>query len=246
MHKTLNNDQYTDSQPDTTGLSANCRKQNITLLIHGLWMTGLEMSLMALRLRRLGLKTCRFHYASRKAPFETNVRRLAEFTCNLEADGVNFVCHSLGGIILCHMLHKHVDSLTCKPCRVVLLGSPVNGSVVARKAAKWKMAQLAVGESLQALVRGCPSCCRTVETGMIAGTVNFGMGMFFLNGRLPADGLVALEDTRADWIREHAMVRTTHMGLLFSEKAAKLACNFLKTGTFATQDNDIPGNAGDI
>jgi hypothetical protein len=234
MQKILNNDRYTGSQ------------QYVTLLIHGLWMTGLEMSLMALRLRRLGLNTCRFHYASRKASLETNIRSLVEFTCNIEADGVNFVCHSLGGIILCHMLHKHANSLTCRPCRVVLLGSPVNGSVVARKAAKWKMAQFAVGESLQALVSGCPSCCRTVETGMIAGTVNVGMGMFFLNGHLPADGLVALEDTRADWIREHAMVRTTHMGLLFSAKAAKLAYNFLKTGTFATIDDNVPGKAGDI
>ncbi len=213
----------------------NKQKQTITVLIHGLWMTGMEMSLMALRLRRRGFPTYQFRYASRKAAVETNALRLARFASNLPSDStVNFVCHSLGGIVLCHMLANHSDSIAGEVGRVVLLGSPVNGSSFARMAAGWKTARYAAGESLHALVRGCPPCCTTVQAGMIAGTVNLGMGMFSLGRSLPADGLVALKDTRADWLRDHVTVNTNHIGLLFSVESAKLVANFLKSGTFET------------
>ncbi len=67
---------------------------------------------------------------------------------------------------------------------------------------------------------------------MIAGSINIGLGMFFLKDHLPADGLVALKDTRVPWIKEHVTIRTNHIGLLFSSEAARLTAQFLRKGTF--------------
>jgi pimeloyl-ACP methyl ester carboxylesterase len=197
-------------------------------------MTGMEMTLLGLRLRNQGFTTLRFHYDSRRVPVETNAERLARFTNSLPSGTVvHFVCHSLGGLVLCRTLGSYADSLSCKIGRIVLLGSPVNGSTVARRTIRWKIAHYAAGKSLHTLACGCPPSC-SIEAGMLAGSVNLGIGMFFLNSHLPADGLVALEDTRADWITEHVMIRTNHIGLLLSATAAKFAGNFLKNGTFGT------------
>jgi hypothetical protein len=60
---------------------------------------------------------------------------------------------------------------------------------------------------------------------MIAGDVNIGIGMFFLDG--PADGMVAISDTKARWLEHHVTVRCSHVGLLFSKEVAALCLDFL-------------------
>ena len=220
------------------GNSINSENHALTVLIHGLWMTGLEMSLLAMRLERQGFQTCRFRYSSRRDSVETNATKLAQFICDLSADIVHFVCHSLGGIVLCHMLARDLSQAPSMG-RVVLLGSPVNGSSIARRASNWNIARYAAGKSLYPLARGCPPCCEKIQAGMITGSVNIGMGMFFLQGNLPADGLVTCEDTMADWIKEREAVKTNHIGLLFSDRVAALTGRFLRYSTFV-MDYDCP------
>jgi len=210
----------------------NSQKHVITILIHGLWMTGIEMSLLAWRLERQGFQTRRFRYASRRDSVETNAHRLAQYSCNISSDTVNFVCHSLGGLVLCHMLARDLFPASSMK-RIVLLGSPVNGSSIARRASKWAFARFAAGKSLYPLAGGCPPCCDMIQAGMITGSVNVGLGMFFLRGHEPADGLVSLEDTMSDWITDQITLKTNHIGLLFSARAARLAGRFLANGAFA-------------
>ncbi len=205
--------------------------QPLIVLIHGLWMTGMEMSLLSHRLGRHGFRTVRFSYASRTAGVETHAERLLKFIHSLGGD-VHVVCHSLGGIVLCHMVHTHAHSL-CSRCRVVFLGSPLAGSTLVRERATWWPLRHATAMSRDGLMQGCPAGCCKLEAGMIAGSINIGLGMFFLKGHLPADGLVANKDTCVPWLKEHVTIRANHIGLLFSSEAAKLTAQFLKKGTFS-------------
>ncbi len=206
-------------------------RQPLIVLIHGLWMTGMEMSLLAHRLRRYGFYTVHFSYASRKAGVKTHAERLLNFI-QFYGSHVHVVCHSLGGIVLCHMVHAHTHSLSSQ-CRVMFLGSPLAGSTVVRERATWWPLHHATAMSRDALMQGCPAGCCKLEAGMIAGSINIGLGMFFLKGHLPADGLVAHKDTCVPWIKEHVTIKANHIGLLFSSEAARFTAQFLKKGTFS-------------
>ncbi len=185
-------------------------------MVHGLWMKGHEMALFGNRLEKMGFQPARFSYPSRSESLAENAGRLARF---LESAGLrhcSFVCHSYGGLVVYKYLEKfQVD----KPVRVVFLGSPVNGSSLARKLGGLKLVQFLAGRSLPALERGCDKAPSGHHCAMIAGSLNIGMGMFFLDG--PADGMVAVSDTRAGWLEKHVVIRCSHLALLFSGKAAR-------------------------
>ncbi len=104
--------------------------QELVVLVHGIWMTGLEMGLLARRLVATGFVTRRFFYPSlRNSPAE-NARRLDRYLQRLQAERIHLVAHSLGGILLLHLF----DNYTNLPeGRVVLMGSPVLGSRVAQR-----------------------------------------------------------------------------------------------------------------
>ena len=50
------------------------------------------------------------------------------------------------------------------------------------------------------------------------------------------DGTVALSETAIDGAADSLVVRTTHMGLLFSAPVAQALCRFLGTGRFEVTD----------
>ena len=64
----------------------------------------------------------------------------------------------------------------------------------------------------------------------------------------PNDGTVAVEETRLSGLADHAVIPTSHSGLLFSEEAARLALSFLGEGRFAPQARPTPdgGVAGSV
>jgi len=52
----------------------------------------------------------------------------------------------------------------------------------------------------------------------------------------PGDGTVALSETAIDTAPASLVVRTTHMGLLFSAPVAQALCRFLAAGHFEAPD----------
>ena len=80
-------------------------ENSITVLVHGLWMTGLELSLLRRRLERSeGLEARQFAYYSVLESLDFAVDKLRRFVETLNADTLNFVAHSLGGLVTLHML----------------------------------------------------------------------------------------------------------------------------------------------
>ena len=116
------------------------------ILVHGLWMNGLEMSLLSRRLQRQGYATRRFSYPSmRQAPLE-NARLLQVWLAGLDSPIQHFVCHSLGGLIVRHLFHLYPER---KPGKIVTLGTPHASSEAARRLQQYRLGKLFLGKSTE-------------------------------------------------------------------------------------------------
>ena len=166
------------------------------ILVHGLWMTGLEMSFIESRLRRCGFEPHRFRYADlRNSPAE-NARRLHSWLQEIPAERRHFVGHSLGGIVLLHLFHRFPEQL---PGRVVLLGSPVRGSEAARRMSRIAGLNGLLGNSLENGLGGdAPPWNGGRDLGVVAGTLGLGFGQLFGGLETPHDGTVSVAETRIE------------------------------------------------
>lgn len=201
-------------------------------MVHGIWMTGFEMSLLRYRLARCGYRTRLFHYASvRRSPAE-NAAALSQRLWQLEAQKVHLVGHSLGGLVICHLLASHpLPNIG----RVVMLGSPLRGSALARRLARSRWTRWLLGQSIeQGLLGDLPHCGTSAEIGMISGTHGFGIGWLFGGSALsrPNDGTVALEETEHPAVADRLSVPHGHFALLFAREVAEATCRFLRDGRF--------------
>ena len=104
-------------------------KNATVILVHGIWMQGPLMQLLAWHLRSYGYQTrCVSYRFLSQSPAE-NSEILATALETVTTPTVHFVAHSLGGIVWLHYINSH----TTKPGRTVLLGSPVQGSNIAQR-----------------------------------------------------------------------------------------------------------------
>mgnify|MGYP003417518939 FL=1 len=71
------------------------------------------------------------------------------------------------------------------------------------------------------------------ELGIIAGSVNLGLGRLVVRHREVSDGTVSLSETRLSKATDFLAVRTSHFGLLLSAASAGAVCRFLRSGRFS-------------
>jgi pimeloyl-ACP methyl ester carboxylesterase len=203
------------------------------ILLHGLWMTGLETGVLDMRLKRAGVDTYRFRYPTvRDGPKEAAVR-LAEFIARIDAPRIHFVGHSLGGIVLMHHFSKVAPA---DDSRVVLLGCPVRGSGVARQAATSPLARFLLGRSLDegGLLDGLPAAWRwSASLGVVAGTRGaFGFGQMLGHRVGPGDGTVSLHETEVDGASDRVELPVSHMEMLVNAAVAQQVSHFITHGHF--------------
>ena len=185
---------------------------------------------MAARLRRAGFRPSSFAYHGREA-LEANLERLAAF---LDAwrgrEPPHFVGHSLGGVLAFDMLSARRDVAVG---RVVLLGSPVRGSLAGRRLGRYAIGRWMLGACARRWREGEAAWRRSEALGVIAGTLPVGLG--WLLGRLPGenDGVVSVDETSVDGMADRALVRHSHSALAFSREVTGLVERFLLTGSFA-------------
>ena len=200
------------------------------VLASGLWVPAAGMALVAERLRRAGFRPRTFAYYGRE-PLERNIERLAAFAGASPGDEPpHFVGHSLGGVLAFDMLSARADVLAG---RVVLLGSPVRGSLAGRRLGRCAVGRWLLGECASRWRERNAVWRRNESLGVIAGTFPLGLGR--LLGRLPGqhDGVVCVDETAVDGMAERALVRQGHSTLAFSREVAGLVERFLLTGSFA-------------
>ena len=200
------------------------------ILVHGLWMTGMEMILLRGRLRRLGYQTRSFHYASTRMGLAEAARCLNTFVKRIPAQSVHFVGHSLGGLVILRLFEDFPDQ---RPGRIVLLGPPYYGSETARRLCHIPCAKYLLGRSMPPLLgSNIPTWSGTRDLGVIAGTLNFGLGRVLGSVGHLGDGTIGLKETRIPNASDFIALPVSHMGLVFSKKVSIEIHHFLKRGQF--------------
>ena len=202
------------------------------VFVHGIWMSGVELLMLRRRLQRCGFDCYNYRYRSlRRSPRE-NATHLHHYLQSVPAEVVHLVAHSLGGIVLLHLFDQYPEQ---RPGRIVMLGTPIRGSQVAKKMAASKWWQHLLGRSVErGLLGDAPRWQADRELGMIAGTEGFGIGKLITLGKLPQpnDGTVDLATTCSSGIKDHLALPYSHSGMIFARPVAKAVCQFLLTGKF--------------
>jgi pimeloyl-ACP methyl ester carboxylesterase len=193
----------------------------------GTWI----MSLLAHELRTQGFETRSVSYDSVSAPPEEHVRRLAEQLADVESRVLHFVAHSMGGLItLRYLISEHRPG---SAGRTVLLGTPARGSQAALEFGRQPWGPLMLGKSAELWQSALPDAVPAgLEVGAIAGSEPFGLGALLVDLPGASDGVVTVEETRIEGLRDHIVLPVSHTGMLMSRPVAEHTGTFLRTGAF--------------
>lgn len=141
--------------------------------------------------------------------------------------GCHIVGHSMGGVLAVNMLKSYPDIETG---HVVCLGSPLQGSKVAKTLAQFKPGKVYLGQS-----GGWLTKAHSVEggkVGVIAGNHPRGLGKFFTQLDGEHDGTVEVQETYTKGLEDHVTILASHTGLLWHRQSSSLIDGFLKRGKF--------------
>jgi pimeloyl-ACP methyl ester carboxylesterase len=200
--------------------------------VHGLWMMGAEAALLSRRLNETwGYQVHVFRYGSVREPLVGIAANLRETIARIQAPRVHLLGHSLGGSIILQCLQRYPMA---QPGRVVFMGSPVLGSRSARVLCRWQLGRRLAGRAVaDALLPSQPRQWDVPrELGIIAGTLPLGFGRLLLRFNEPNDGTVTVSETRLSGATACLELPVSHMGLLWSARAAREAGSFLEYGHF--------------
>ncbi len=194
------------------------------ILVHGLWMTGLELRWLGRQLERGGFRVRYFRYRSWSGSLDRAAAQLRRFV-ERQGEGLfHLLGHSLGGIVIARMLERGDPAGLG---RIVLLGSPQQGSALAAVLERCRAGRFLLGPVAgEGIVRNRPASLAGREPLVIAGTLSFGFAGLF-GVAVPNDGTVAAVETQVPGASP-ILVRASHMGMLFSRAVAAGICKFLK------------------
>lgn len=209
--------------------------EECVILLHGLARSDASMEKLEEKLREKGYRTINRGYPSRKHSVEklaADVVPAAVKECGKEAS-INFVTHSLGGIVLRQYLHtKKIPHLK----RVVMLGPPNQGSQVVDTFKKVPGFNWINGPAGQQLGTDDNSIIKALgpadfEVGIIAGsrTINFILSLALPN---PDDGKVSVENTKLGGMKDHIILPVSHPFLMKNDDVIDQVSRFLELGEF--------------
>jgi len=205
------------------------------ILVHGLWMNGMEMSVLRRRLEHEhGFDAHVFAYPTLHGDAGEICRDLGDFARERAREGgpVHMVGHSLGGAIVYKTLVGCGAPVTGN---AVLLASPLNGSRAAEGAARHPMLRPLLGPHVLrelAQPRGRRAWSKGAALGAIAGSMRMGTGRFFAHFDEDNDGSVAVSETVIPGLSDHIVLPHSHMGMIFAADVAAQVAHFLRTARF--------------
>jgi len=180
------------------------------------------------RLRRGGYHVVTFFHCPWCGSLDDKASALRAKVVALDSRVVHFVAHSMGGLIVLRMMSHDTSGM---PGRVILLGSPVNGSSVARTLAGSALGRRLLGRCMLEARDGVSALPPDHEMGALAGRKAIGMGRLFGVVK-PCDGAVRVDETLRGDLTDHCVVAASHTGMLFSRHVVDLVGRFLRAGTF--------------
>jgi pimeloyl-ACP methyl ester carboxylesterase len=200
------------------------------VVVHGIWMTGLELSWLRRRLADCGFRPFQFRYRSLRADLAADAAGLNAFLAGVPGTTVHFVGHSLGGLVIRRLFLDFPDQ---RPGRIVTLGTPHRPCRVAEFLCGSRSGRPLLGRSAPALTEPLPAWDGTREMGALGGTRSLGIGRLFRVLPTPNDGTVALDEAWPASASDRIAVPTSHMGMVANAEVARQTCHFLHHGTFS-------------
>ena len=207
------------------------------ILLHGLCRSSDSMARMQRALVDAGYQVQNVNYPSRTASIQQLADEAIEPAVALcQRDGapkIDFVTHSLGGILVRSYLARHpLPSLG----RVVMLAPPNQGSEVVDKLGGWflfKWINGPAGNELGTDADSTPNQLGPVNypVGVVAGdrSINW-INSLLIPGR--DDGKVSLERTKLAGMSDYIVVHSAHPFIMKNRDAIRQTIQFLRTGKF--------------
>lgn len=216
-----------------------------TVLIHGLGETPMILAPVAQALRQQGHRVESIAYPSTLKPAQVLadeyiipvLSRFAAF------DRLNFVTHSLGGVLLHYALQRYRPA---NLARVVMTGPGLHGSEaleVYRRSFAFRMlygpAAYQSGTGPDAFARYLPKTAN-YELGVISGCLSSDpIASTFIPW--PHDGKISVARTRIDGMKDHIVLPLSHDFLSSDPLAVYQIVTFLKDGRFFHLADTPPG-----
>ena len=213
--------------------------EQCVVLLHGLGRTYRSMDQIEDALRASGYRTVNINYPSRsKTIQELAVEAVPEglHHCRLKgAKQINFVTHSMGGLVLRYYLSTHrVPELG----KAVMLSPPNQGSEVADALAGSAIYSRVNGPAGAQLVtgpQGLPAQLGPVDftLGIITGNEQTAVDSV-LATQIPGenDGKVSVERAKVEGMRDFLVLPVTHTFIVNNDVVIGQTLHFLKHGNF--------------
>ena len=218
--------------------SVASEETSCVILLHGLARTSQSMEKLAKVLESQDFKIVNVDYESRKAPIDSLATRVIPAALDecrsLETTGINFVTHSLGGILIRYYLESNkIDQLR----RVVMLAPPNQGSEVVdglRNFPGFEWFNGPAGNELGTDRQSVPKSLGSVDfdLGVIAGTRTFNpiLSQFLPN---PDDGKVSVENARVEGMCWFLTVEESHPFIMKNDVVIEQVVHYFEHGSFS-------------
>ena len=212
--------------------------QETVVLLHGILRSRTDMLLLERALKKVGYLPINLRYPSRTMSLEDLTDFVAEAIENHEnynpEQPVNFVTHSMGGLITRYYLATHrPDNLG----KVVMLSPPNTGSEFADFFDDHKI----FGETFRKVFGPAGPQLRVTHEH-ITGDIDYPLGIIAgsasINPLAPwvlegvHDGIVPVERTKIDGMTDHIVLKATHSFMMFNPNVIRQVVEFLNNTKF--------------
>jgi pimeloyl-ACP methyl ester carboxylesterase len=208
------------------------------VLLHGLGRTARSMAPVAREASRRGYSVHNLGYPSRTARVAELAEQVAHAVQRIapEEQALDFVTHSLGGILLRAAVDAGILPVE-RIRRAVLLAPPNRGSEVAERLARVPVVRRIPGRPLAELGIGSDAVVARLgpvpfDCGVIAGNRSIEPHLSWMIPG-PNDGKVAVARASADGVRDFLVVPHSHPFIMNARAVHEQIFHFLEHGRFA-------------
>ena len=209
--------------------------KHLVLLVHGILRSTGTFSALEKALIETGFDAVAISYPSSRGTIEEHAEGLARLLDRQEGtETVSFVTHSMGGLVVRHLLaRERAWKRRIEVRRIVLIAPPNRGSAIARLLEDVPAYRLIFGAAGQQLTPAEVSRAPGLEHpfAIIAGGKGDGRGF---NPLLPGDddGTVRVAETRLEGAADFLVVPEIHALISNHRETIRATIDFLKHGRF--------------
>ena len=212
------------------------------ILIHGIIRSSKSFGSLQDQLIEDGFEVIAFDYPSTQVDIHDSAEFLEQLIESLDGiEEINFIAHSLGGVIVRAWLDRHEDP---RLARMVMMGVPNAGAQLASMLRDNRLFKAVFGPAGQQLVADPEGTISRLpipefEFGIIAG------GRGCMSGFNPLlegddDGAVSVASTRLPGASDFIIVPVLHSFLMFNRDVVEHCSRFLTDGRFRQDDRPHP------